>query len=62
MTSGTDATKFVQDISYPSHDANGNLTERQDALTGTTETFHNDFLNRLDPFRDCATIAGRKLR
>jgi len=38
----------VQQISYSNHDANGNLTERDDGLTGTTETFHNDFLNRLD--------------
>jgi YD repeat-containing protein len=34
--------------SLPSHDPNGNLTERTDNLAGMTETFHNDFLNRLD--------------
>ncbi len=38
----------VQQIAYPSHDANGNVTERDDKLAGTTETYHNDFLNRLD--------------
>ena len=41
----------VQQLSYPSYDANGNVTARYDGLTGTTETFTNDFLNRLQTWK-----------
>ena len=42
----TGGTTPVQALSY-FHDASGNVDGRRDALAETTETFQNDFLNRL---------------
>jgi RHS repeat-associated protein len=52
----TDGDTTIQKLHYE-YDTAGNMHERDDAVAGTKETFHNDFLNRLDTW-SYVTSAG----
>jgi len=52
----TVGTTTVQDLSYH-YDTSGHLSEREDGVAGTKETFHNDFAHRLDTW-SYASSAG----